>query len=87
MAEQMRIDALRNPSGYGILFDQLTQPPGRVGTVPHGFKQVRCPLYPLAFYILGEFSTETLRKEKRHVSTSARSAGVNRKCSASSSSV
>ena len=31
MAEQMRIDALRNPGGHGVLFDQLTQPSGRVG--------------------------------------------------------
>ena len=63
MAEQMRIDALRNPSGHGVLFDQLPQPASRVGPVPHGFKQVRRPLGPLPFQVLGELSTETLRKE------------------------
>jgi hypothetical protein len=34
MAEEMGINALRNPSGPCVLFDELPEPSRRVGTVP-----------------------------------------------------
>ena len=63
MAEQMGIDALRNPRCHCVLFDELPEPSCRVGTVPRRFKEVRRPLRPLALHVLGEFPTETLGKE------------------------
>src|SRR5262245_3649655 len=63
MAEEMGINALRNPSGQCVLFDELPEPSCRVRTVPRQFKQVCRPLRPLAFHVLGEFPTEALGKE------------------------
>lgn len=60
MAEQMGIDALRNPGRQRVLFDELPQPTRRVGPVPRRFKQVRRPLRALACHILGELAAETL---------------------------
>jgi len=38
MAKQMGIDALGNPSGSGVLLDDLSKPPRGVGSVPVGFE-------------------------------------------------
>jgi hypothetical protein len=63
MPKEMGIDALRNPRGAGVLFDNLAQASSRVGLRAVGFKEVGCPALLLAFQVLGEFPAEATGKE------------------------
>ena len=63
MAEEMRIDPLREACGVGILFDDLAEPPGGVGLIAIGFKEIGPPCALLTFHILREFTAETRGKK------------------------
>jgi hypothetical protein len=56
--EQMGIDALCNPGGSGVLLDDLSEPPGRVGSAPVGREQMDGALPPLIFHVWREFPAE-----------------------------
>jgi hypothetical protein len=63
VAEEVRIDPLRDAGREGILFDELPNAPRRVRPVPIRFKEIPCALGPLPFHILGKLPPETVRKE------------------------
>ena len=63
MSKEMWIDSLRNARGCSVLFDELPEASGGVGSVPIRFKQIGRPLRVLALHVLGQLAPKIQRKK------------------------